>query len=206
MRKLVVSLVVLIAICLFGCSNIGSSETLDNSSTIKSSENSSVSTIESSVSSISQRIPWVRGSLGIVYTNEEEFLSKVKDAEYWKGDAATVKSRQTLLYPKNADNYDVGVIYPNEWLSFMKCNGTFNNVSYSCYFGFFESSDLSKLERTCEVYEGRNGNSTVVIYYYDLGNEELLRISFVMDEPNEELLNEFINNLGVVQIERKAKA
>ncbi|UKI48743.1 MAG: hypothetical protein L6U99_07710 [Clostridium sp.] len=71
---------------------------------------------------------------------------------------------------------------------------------------FFESSDLSKLERTCEVYEGRNGNSTVVIYYYDLGNEELLRISFVMDEPNEELLNEFINNLGVVQIERKAKA
>ena len=65
MRKLVVSLVVLIAICLFGCSNIGSSETLDNSSTIKSSENSSVSTIESSVSSISQRIPWVRGSLGI---------------------------------------------------------------------------------------------------------------------------------------------
>lgn len=53
MRKLVVSLVVLIAICLFGCSNIGSSQTLDNSSTIKSSENSSVSTIESSVSSIS---------------------------------------------------------------------------------------------------------------------------------------------------------
>lgn len=194
MKKWIVSLVALIAICLFSCSNI------------ESSESSSVSAIKSSVSSISQRIPWVRGSLGVVYTNEEEFLSKVKAAEYWKGDAETVKPRQTLLYPKNADNYDVGVIYPNEWLSFMKCNGTFNNISYSCYFGFFESADLSKLARTCEVYEGRNGSSTVVIYYYDLGNEELLRISFVMDEPNEELLNEFINNLGVVQIERKAKA
>ncbi|UKI48744.1 MAG: hypothetical protein L6U99_07715 [Clostridium sp.] len=53
---MVVSLVVLMTICLFGCSNIESSETLDNSY----SETSSVSTIESSISSSSKSTTFCR--------------------------------------------------------------------------------------------------------------------------------------------------
>lgn len=52
MKKWIVSLLVLITICLFGCSNIESSETLDNSSTIKSNEISSESSSSKSTTSV----------------------------------------------------------------------------------------------------------------------------------------------------------
>lgn len=74
MKKLVVSLVVLMTICLFGCSNIESSETLDNSY----SETSSVSTIESSISSSSKSTTFVGSTGGLISTNNyfdsQEFL------------------------------------------------------------------------------------------------------------------------------------
>lgn len=84
-------------ICLFGCSNIESSETLDNSY----SETSSVSTIESSISSSSKSTTSVGSTGGLISTNNyfdsQEFFVDYLNNCLW-GNKLEI-NRKTIVYP-----------------------------------------------------------------------------------------------------------
>ncbi len=205
MKKWIVSLVALMAICLFGCSNIESSETLDNSY----SETSSVSTIESSVSSSSKSTTSVGSTGGLISTNNyfdsQEFFVDYLNNCLW-GNKLEI-NRKTIIYPHSCGKIGISggyYLYEEAWIGrySMSTSGTFKNVNYSYYFNFVEEFDKNNFEMTFKGFS-QVFQCNIIEYSYIVDDEKIIRIVFNMDEVNEELLNEFIDDLCAIEIDRK---